>query len=67
MESQEDDLALNIDSLMEDDDFIDSENEYNLEPIPLYFVSNTPIEFGFFEQNSNSFYSIEKSKKHFLE
>ena len=66
MESQEDDLALNIDSLMEDDDFIDSENEYNLEPIPLYFVSNTPIEFGFFEQSSNSFYSIEKVEKAFF-
>ena len=62
MESLEDDLALNIDSLMEDDDFIDSENEYNLEPIPLYFVSNTPIEFGFFEQSSNSFYSISVRK-----
>ena len=66
MESQEDDLALNIDSLMEDDDFIDSDNEYNIESIPLYFLSNMPIEFGFFEQSSNSFYSIEKVDKAFF-
>ena len=43
MESQEDDLALNIDSLMEDDYLSESENEYNIEPIPLYFLSNSPI------------------------
>jgi len=66
MESQEEDLALNIDSLMEDDDFIDSDNEYNIESIPLYFLSNMPIEFGFFEQSSNSFYSIEKVDKAFF-
>ena len=66
MESQEDDMALNIDSLMEDDDILDSDNEYNIEPIPLYFLSNTPIEFGFFEQSSNSFYSIEKVEKAFF-
>ena len=66
MESQEDDFALNIDSLMEESDFIDSDNEYNIEPIPLYFLSNTPIEFGFFEQSSNSFYSIEKIEKAFF-
>ena len=66
MESQEDDMALNIDSLMEDDDILDSDNEYNIEPIPLYFLSNTPIEFGFFEQSSNSFYSIEKIEKAFF-
>ena len=66
MESQEDDLALNIDSLMEDDDLLDSDNEYNIEPIPLYFLSNSPIEFGFFEQSSNSFYSIEKVEKAFF-
>ena len=63
MESQEDDLALNIDSLMEDEDIIDSDNEYIIEPIPLYFISNMPIEFGFFEQSSTSFYSIEKLDK----
>ena len=66
MESQEDDLALNIDSLMEEYDFTESDNEYNIEPIPLYFLSNTPIEFGFFEQSSNSFYSIEKIEKAFF-
>ena len=66
MESQEDDLALNIDSLMEEYDFTESDNEYNIEPIPLYFLSNTPIEFGFFEQSSNSFYSIEKIDKAFF-
>ena len=63
MESQEDDYALNIDSLLEDDDYLDSDNEYNIEPIPVYFLYNTPIEFGFFEQSSNSFYSIEKIEK----
>ena len=58
MESQEDDLALNIDSLMEDDYLSESENEYNIEPIPLYFLSNFPIEFGFLEKSSKNFYSI---------
>ena len=66
MESQEDDLALNIDSLMENDYSIDSDNEYNIEPIPLYFLANEPIEFGFFEQSLNSFYSIEKIEKAFF-
>ena len=66
MESQEDDLALNIDSLMEDDYLSESENEYNIEPIPLYFLSNFPIEFGFFEQSSKNFYSIEKIGKAFF-
>ena len=63
MESLEDDSALNIDSLMEYDDDIETDNEYNIEPIPLYFLSNTLIEFGFFEQSTNSFYSIEKIPK----
>ena len=63
MESLEEDSALNIDSLMENDDDFDTENEYNIEPIPLYFLSNTLIEFGFFEQSSSSFYSIEKLPK----
>ncbi len=63
MESLEDDSALNIDSLMECDDDIDSDNEYNIEPIPLYFLSNTLIEFGFFEQSKDTFYSIEKISK----
>ena len=58
MELQEEDLALNIDSLMGDDYSIDSDNEYNIEPIPLYFLANAPIEFGFFEK---------KLKKPFLE
>ena len=66
MESQEDDLALNSDSLMENDYSIDSDNEYNIEPIPLYFLANEPIEFGFFEQSLNSFYSIEKIEKAFF-
>ena len=63
MESLEDDSALNIDSLMECDDDLDTDNEYNIEPIPLYFLSNAAIEFGFFEQSTNSFYSIEKIAK----
>ena len=63
MESLEDDSALNIDSLMEYDDEVDTDNEYNIEPIPLYFLSNTLIEFGFFEQSTNSFYCIEKIPK----
>ena len=63
MESLEDDSALNIDSLMEYDDDIETDNEYNIEPIPLYFLSNTLIEFGFFEQSTNSFYSIEQIPK----
>ena len=62
MESLEDDSALNIDSLMEYDDDIETDNEYNIEPIPLYFLSNTLIEFGFFEQSTNSFKTL-KSKK----
>ena len=66
MELQEEDLALNIDSLMGDDYSIDSDNEYNIEPIPLYFLANAPIEFGFFEKSSNSFYSIEKIEKAFF-
>ena len=66
MELQEEDLALNIDSLMGDDYSIDSDNEYNIEPIPLYFLANAPIEFGFFEKSSNSFYSIEKVEKAFF-
>ena len=45
MESLEDDSALNIDSLMEYDDDIDTDNEYNIETIPLYFLSNELIEF----------------------
>ena len=63
MESLEDDSALNIDSLMEYDDDLETDNEYNIEPIPLYFLSNTLIEFGFLEQSTNSFYSIEKIEK----
>ena len=63
MESLEDDSALNIESLMEYDDDIDTDNEYNIEPIPLYFLSNALIEFGFFEQSTNSFYCIEKIPK----
>ena len=59
MDSNEDDSALNIDSLMEYDD-LDIDNEYHIEPIPYYFLSNTLIEFGFFEKSSNSFYCIEK-------
>ena len=59
-------MALNIDSLMGDDYSIDSDNEYNIEPIPLYFLANAPIEFGFFEKSSNSFYSIEKVEKAFF-
>ena len=66
MESQEDDFALNIDYFMEDEDPTESDNEYNIEPIPLYFLSNTPIEFGFFEQSSSVFYSIEKVEKAFF-
>ena len=41
MESQEDDLALNIDSLIEDDYLTESDNEFTIEPIPLYFLSNS--------------------------
>ena len=63
MESLEDDSALNIDSLMEYDEELDSDNEYNIEPIPLYFLSNTLIEFGFLEQSTGFFYSIEKVPK----
>ena len=66
MESQEDDFALNIDYLMEEEDPTESENEYNIEPIPLYFLSNTPIEFGFFEQSKSLFYSMEKIEKAFF-
>ena len=66
MESQEDDLALNIDSLIEDDYLTESDNEFTIEPIPLYFLSNSPIEFGFFEQSSKNFYSIEKIEKSFF-
>ena len=58
METQEEDSALNIDSLMEYID-IESENEYSIERIPLYFLKNNTIEFGFFEQSTNTFYSIE--------
>ena len=63
MESLEDDSALNIDSLMEYEEEVVSDNEYNIEPIPLYFLSNTLIEFGFLEQSKKSFYSIEKIEK----
>ena len=63
MESLEDDSALNIDSLMEYEEEVDSDNEYNIEPIPLYFLSNTLIEFGFLEQSKKSFYSIEKIER----
>ena len=58
METQEEDNALNIDSLMEHSD-IESENEYCIENIPLYFLKDNTIEFGFFEQSTNTFYSIE--------
>ena len=59
MDNQEEDNALNIDYLMEYID-IDSENEFSLEPIPLYFIRDSTIQFGFFEQSTKSFYSIEK-------
>ena len=63
MESLEDDSALNIDSLMEFEEEIDSDNEFNIEPIPLYFLSDTLIEFGFLEESTKSFYCIEKITK----
>ena len=63
MDSIEDDNALNIDSLMqyEDDNYSDYESEVCLSLV--YFYKDSPIEFGFFEQSTNSFYSIEKIEK----
>ena len=63
MESLEDDSALNIDSLMEYDEDLETDNEYHIEPIPLYFLANTLIELGFYEQSTNSFYSITQIPK----
>ena len=60
MDPLEDDSALNIDSLMEYDEDMETDNEYHIEPIPLYFLSNTLIELGFLEQSTNSFYSIDQ-------
>ena len=57
---------MNIDSLIEDDYLTESDNEYIIEPIPLYFLSNSQIDFGFFEQSSKNFYSIEKIEKAFF-
>ena len=63
MDPLEDDSALNIDSLMEYDEDMETDNEYHIEPIPLYFLSNTLIELGFLEQSTNSFYSIDQISK----
>ena len=63
MDSLEDDSALNLDSFMECEEDINSDNEFNIEPIPLYFLSDTLIEFGYLEESTHSFYCIEKIPK----
>ena len=65
METLEDDSALNIDSLMEYDDDIDSDNEYNIEPIPLYFLANTLIKFGFYKPKIKKKFMVTPCKHTF--